>query len=139
MKTTTENYNHYESIYWVFTQLCNDKCNHCYNSSGPQGTRISEEECLAIVNNLPDKVDRIILSGGEPLAEKKLLYRILDALKEKFNGETQVMLQTNGDLLNEDILDTLVEKGVTRIDLASIDRYHKKAGARLEILKQLFF
>lgn len=133
------NFNHYESVYWVFTQLCNDKCDHCYNSSGPQGTRISEEECMAIIDNLPDSVDRLILSGGEPLAEKKLLYKILDKLKEKYKGETQIMLQTNGDLLTAEILDTLVEKGVTRIDLASIDRYHKNAGARLETLKQLFF
>lgn len=132
-------FNHYESIYWVFTQLCNDKCDHCYNSSGPQGARISEEECMMIIKNLPDKVDRLILSGGEPLAEKKLLYKILDSLKEKYNGATQIMLQTNGDLLNGAILDTLVEKGVTRIDLASIDRYHKNAGARLEVLRQLFF
>ncbi len=137
--STNNNYNHYESIYWVFTQLCNDKCDHCYNSSGPQGERISEEDCIMIIENLPDTVDRLILSGGEPLTEKKLLYKILDRLKEKFNGATQIMLQTNGDLLTGEILDTLVQKGVTRIDLASIDRYHKNAGARLEVLKQLFF
>ncbi|GAC1422738.1 MAG: hypothetical protein NVSMB67_19960 [Flavisolibacter sp.] len=133
------NFNHYESIYWVFTQLCNDKCDHCYNSSGPQGNRISEEDCMSIIENLPDMVDRIILSGGEPLADKKLLYKILERIKEKYKDATQVMLQTNGDLLNGEILDTLVHKGVTRIDLASIDRYHKNAGARLEVLKQLFF
>jgi hypothetical protein len=137
--TIENNYNHYESIYWVFTQLCNDKCNHCYNSSGPQGERISEEDCMNIIDNLPDTLDRLILSGGEPLADKKLLYKILDRLKEKFIGATQIMLQTNGDLLTGEILDTLVEKGITRIDLASIDRYHKNAGARLEVLKKLFF
>ncbi|MEO7767877.1 MAG: radical SAM protein [Ferruginibacter sp.] len=137
--TAENNYNHYESIYWVFTQLCNDKCDHCYNSSGPQGERISEQDCMMIIENLPDTVDRLILSGGEPLTEKILLYKILDRLKEKFNGATQIMLQTNGDLLTGEILDILVEKGVTRIDLASIDRYHKNAGARLEVLKQVFF
>jgi len=48
------------------------------------------------------------------------------------------MLQTNGDLLTEEILDTLIEKGVTRFDIASIDRYHKAAGGRLMELAQLF-
>ena len=132
-------YHHYESIYWVFTQLCNDSCSHCYNLSGPKGIRLSEAECLAIVGNLPDTVDRIILSGGEPLSEKKLLYTILDALAQKYHGNSQIMLQTNGDLLTGEILDTLILKGVTRIDLASIDRYHKNAGARLDVLKELFF
>jgi hypothetical protein len=132
------NFNHCESLYWVFTQLCNDKCDHCYNTSGPQGERISETECMQIIENLPEKIDRIILSGGEPLADKKLLFSILDRLAEKFGNETQIMLQTNGDLLNAEILDTLIEKGVTRFDIASIDRYHKHAGDRLMVLADLF-
>ena len=131
-------FNHIESVYWVFTQLCNDKCDHCYNFSGPQGSRISEADCLAIIDNLPDSMDRIILSGGEPLAEKQKLYLILDALKSKYGNTTQIMLQTNGDLLTEEILDVLIAKGVTRFDVASIDRFHKAAGARLTELAELF-
>ncbi len=131
-------FQHIEAIYWVFTQLCNDQCDHCYNLSGPKGARISEAECLAIVDNLPPGVDRIVLSGGEPIADKKKLYTILDALREKYGPSTQVMLQTNGDLLTADILDTLIAKGVTRFDIASIDRYHKLAGSRLLELAELF-
>lgn len=130
--------NHIESIYWVFTQLCNDQCDHCYNLSGPRGSRITEEECLQIIEHLPPSVGRIILSGGEPLAEKQKLYNILDALHAKYKGITQIMLQTNGDLLTEEILDTLIAKGVSRFDIASIDRYHKHAGARLMDLAALF-
>ncbi len=133
-----DTYNHCESIYWVFTQLCNDKCDHCYNLSGPDGARISTEECLQIVNNLPVKVDRLILSGGEPLADKNKLFAILDAVKIKYKGETQVMLQTNGDLLTGALLDIILEKGVSRIDIASIDRYHKKKGERIDWLRNLF-
>jgi len=133
-----QTYNHCESLYWVFTQLCNDTCDHCYNLSGPKGERISEAECMQIIANLPDSIDRLILSGGEPLAEKKLLFSILDALRDRYADRTQIMLQTNGDLLTGDILDTLIEKGVTRFDIASIDRYHKHAGARLLDLAELF-
>lgn len=133
-----KDFNHCESVYWVFTQLCNDKCDHCYNLSGPKGERISEDECLAIIDNLPDRIDRLILSGGEPLAERKILYSILDKLKIKYEDKAQIMLQTNGDLLTEEILDTLIEKGVTRFDIASIDRYHKFAGKRKEELTKLF-
>jgi organic radical activating enzyme len=133
-----KDYNHCESLYWVFTQLCNDQCDHCYNLSGPQGARISEEECLAIIDNLPERIDRLILSGGEPLADKKKLYLILDKVKARYGNTTQVMLQTNGDLLNEETLDSLIEKGVTRFDIASIDRYHKHAGARLMDIASLF-
>jgi organic radical activating enzyme len=131
-------FNHCESLYWVFTQLCNDVCDHCYNLSGPEGSRITEAECLSIIDNLPDRIDRLILSGGEPLAERKKLYLILDALKQKYSTNSQIMLQTNGDLMTEEILDTLIEKGVTRFDIASIDYFHKYKGEHKERLTQLF-
>jgi hypothetical protein len=131
-------FDHIESIYWVFTQLCNDQCAHCYNLSGPKGAKISQQDCLDIIGNLPQSAGRVILSGGEPLAEKQKLYTILDALQAKYGDKTQIMLQTNGDLLTEEILDILIEKGVTRFDIASIDRYHKAAGGRLMELADLF-
>jgi hypothetical protein len=99
---------------------------------------MTEEECLTIVGNMPGQIDRIILSGGEPIAEKKKLFVILDALQQKYNSQTQIMLQTNGDLLTGEILDALIAKGVTRFDIASIDRYHKAAGGRLMDLAELF-
>jgi organic radical activating enzyme len=136
--TINKNFEHIESVYWVFTQLCNDECDHCYNLSGPKGERISEDDCMAIVSNLPTSMDRLILSGGEPLAEKKKLYLILDAIKDRYGNSVQVMLQTNGDLLKEEILDVLIEKGVTRFDIASIDRFHKAQGTRLMELAELF-
>lgn len=132
------NFNNYETVYWVFTQLCNDKCDHCYNSSGPQGNRMSDEDCLNIIGNLPDKVNKIILSGGEPLAERKQLYLILDALTEKYGINQKITLQTNGDLMTSEILDTLLKKGVKGISIASLDRFHKHAGAKLDGLKTLF-
>src|SRR5262249_52920924 len=107
-------FEHYESIYWVFTQLCNDTCAHCYNNSGPKGERIPTAECLAIVGNLPPQLERLILSGGEPLTERPKLLAILDALRDKYRGQTQIMLQTNGDLLTAEILDELLTHGVTR-------------------------
>ncbi len=131
-------FNHVESLYWVFTQLCNDQCDHCYNLSGPKGRRMGESDCMAVIENLPERIDRLILSGGEPLAERQLLYKIIDRLKERYGNSTQFMLQTNGDLLTGEILDTLVEKGFTRFDIASIDRYHKAAGGRLSELADLF-
>jgi len=93
---------------------------------------------MNIVKNLPESAGRIILTGGEPLTERPKLYAILDALQKKYKGKTQIMLQTNGDLLTEKRLDKLIEKGITRFDIASIDRFHKHKGERLEQLRKLF-
>ena len=63
-------FDHIESVYWVFTQLCNDQCD-IVTTEWPQGARLQDEEVLQIIDNLPQKMDRLILSGGEPLAERK--------------------------------------------------------------------
>jgi organic radical activating enzyme len=132
------NFNHIPYLYWVFTHVCNDHCDHCYNSSGPQGDRMSDDECLSIIDNLPPNIDRLMLSGGEPLALRKQLYLIVDTLRDKYDESTKLTIQTNGDLLNGKKLDTLIEKGVNHIGIASIDRYHKNKGERKEILQELF-
>lgn len=134
----TSPFESYESIYWVFTQLCNDNCAHCYNDSSPRGRTITLDDGLAIVQNLPSRLGRLILSGGEPLAEEAKLHAILDAVRAKYGAATQVMLQTNGDLLTGPKLDALLARGVTRIDVASMDRFHKHKGERRAALEELF-
>jgi organic radical activating enzyme len=134
----TSSFEAYESIYWVFTHLCNDNCAHCYNDSSPRGERMPVEDCLAIVGNLPEKLGRLILSGGEPLTEEQKLHRVLEAVRARYGDATQVMLQTNGDLLDGKKLDALLDRGVTRIDVASIDRFHKHQGERKAELEALF-
>ncbi len=134
----SDDFDHCASLYWVFTHRCNDTCDHCYNRSGPDGETMTTAECLAVVENLPAWCDRIILSGGEPLTERARLYRILEALGDRYGGATQLMLQTNGDLLTPRRLDELLARGVTRIDVASIDRYHREAGRRKAALEALF-
>lgn len=131
-----------ESLYWVFTHRCNDDCAHCYNLSSPHGDTLTLEDCLAVVGNLPSRVDRLILSGGEPLTERPKLHAILEAVRDKYlvqsGGETQVMLQTNGDLLTGERLDEILARGVSRIDVASMDRFHKHQGERRAQLEELF-
>ncbi len=133
-----KDFNNYHQIYWAFTQLCNDQCIHCYNNSGPKGERISESDCMAIVDNLPEKLSKLILSGGEPLADKNLLFAILDRLQKKYAGNIEVAVQFNGDLLTTEILQNMIKLGVNHFSIASIDRYHKKQGERKEILSELF-
>ena len=51
---------HVESLYWVFTQVCNDQCDHCYNLSGPKGDRMSLEingRCGTVFRDLLVRAD----------------------------------------------------------------------------------
>jgi hypothetical protein len=48
------------------------------------------------------------------------------------------MLQTNGDLLTDKILDQLLSLGVCRFDIASIDRYHTHKNNHLSKIRSIF-
>ncbi|MBI4042896.1 MAG: radical SAM protein [Deltaproteobacteria bacterium] len=125
-------------IYWVFTQRCNDFCAHCYNDSGPNGKTLSAEEISRIVSNLPDRLYRIILSGGEPFAERKKLTSLLKELREKYGKTLHISVQTNGDLLRDQDFDEIILPFVNQISIASLDRFHKQQGMHQERLAVLF-
>ena len=124
-----------ESIYWVVSRDCNQKCPHCYNNSEPGAGGLGQAEATTCVNNLPGPgdvpIDRIILSGGEVLVWPDLLFHTLAALYERYAGAVKLMVQTNGDLLDGDLLDRLLRHHVCRIDVASMDKYHPKSTLQL--------
>jgi organic radical activating enzyme len=44
--------------------------------------KASESDCMKIIENLPKRVDRLILSGGEPLADIKLIIFYMDKVRK---------------------------------------------------------
>jgi hypothetical protein len=132
-----------ESIYWVVSRDCNQRCPHCYNDSAPGAPGLSAQEADQCIRRLPEPgdvpLDRIILSGGEVLVWPELLFHTLAGLHERYQGAAKLMVQTNGDLLDSPMLDRLLAAHVCRIDVASMDKYHPKSTLQLrEPLEQLF-
>ena len=120
-----------DSIYWVISRDCNQLCAHCYNDSAPGGAGLSLEEAATVVSHFPapgeKPLHRIILSGGEPLVWPDLLFRALGDLYARYGEQTMLWVQTNGDLLDEAMLHTLMEHHVQRIDIASQDSFHPRS------------
>jgi len=123
-----------DSIYWVISRDCNQRCRHCYNDSEPGAPGLTREQVTACVDHLPDPGDvpvgRIILSGGEVLVWPELLFEGLACLHRRFGSHTQLMVQTNGDLLDDAMLDRLLAAHVRRLDVSSMDSYHPKSTLR---------
>jgi len=132
-----------ESIYWVISRDCNQRCPHCYNNSEPGAPGLNLEQTLNCIDHFPNpdavSVGRIILSGGEVLVWPELLFAALEGLHARFGEATQLWVQTNGDLLDEAMLDRLLAAHVRRIDVASMDKYHVKGtlGRRAPIEEML--
>ena len=129
-KRASKNLHAVDSIYWVISRDCNQRCPHCYNDSAPGAPGLTLDQASRCIANLPDPddvpLDRIIISGGEVLVWPDLLFHALAALYERYGDRTKLMVQTNGDLLDEAVLDRLLALHVCRIDVSSMDRYHPK-------------
>ncbi|MBT8495972.1 MAG: radical SAM protein [Deltaproteobacteria bacterium] len=93
----------------LFVELvgrCNEKCTHCYASSGPEITAaLPREACESIVDDCASLgFDRIQFTGGDPL-----LCRFLPALVERAAevGIPQIEIYTNGLALAPSLLAAL--------------------------------
>jgi MoaA/NifB/PqqE/SkfB family radical SAM enzyme len=78
---------------------------------------------------LPEKVGRIILSGGEALLDPvrtRVTYPVIEGLVARYRGAggVKVIVQTTGDLLTADIVRDLLDRGVWMISVAGVDDFH---------------
>ena len=79
--------------------------------------------------NFREKRGRIILAGGEILLEpvrESVLYPALDLLSRKYRdqGGVQLIVQTTGDILTDQVVGELLEHNVEVISVSGIDSYH---------------
>ncbi|MDP3015243.1 MAG: radical SAM protein [bacterium] len=73
---------------WHLTNLCNLNCSHCYYITNKRGDsqkrNFNRKEIKTIVNNLCQiGVERVVVTGGEPLLEKEKLKYLIGLLTEK--------------------------------------------------------
>ncbi len=137
-----------QSIYWVLTWACHRKCAHCYDDRFRPYVRDALTNVVAegqrtykdVLANLPDDLTwynpetkmrektLMILAGGELLIDgvrEELFYPALDAIQARYGDAAPLLsIQTTGDVLTPEILDTCLAKGITSISIASIDDYH---------------
>lgn len=116
--------------YWFFlnvTSVCNKKCGYCVavennETAAPPISFSTAKMAIDLMHSKGCKV--MALMGGEPLLLKKALVAIVEyATKKGMITE----LPTNLSLLNGELLNDLVEAGVTMIDVA-VDTVKGKPG-----------
>jgi organic radical activating enzyme len=84
--------------------LCNLDCSWCdtpytWDWTGKNGIKFSKADLLHmtledIVDNIPDHAPRLVISGGEPMIQKKNIIRLIDELPQMMAVE----IETNGTL-----------------------------------------
>lgn len=131
-----------KSIYFALTRRCNMSCEFCSMKSSPDISiedDISIDEIKDIILKLKEINPRkIIITGGEPIIRKDFI-EIIDLFNEVFEPD-QLILQSNGILLNNELIKSLSSK-ILRIDISieSIfedDKLYKKFCEKFECLKK---
>jgi AdoMet-dependent heme synthase len=117
-------------VAWNLTRRCNLECAHCYISAGPHESAEGElrtEECLRIAEQILEvnPAPLVILSGGEPLLRDDLE---TIASFASTRGAT-VVIGTNGTLLSEARIESLMAAGVTGVAVSvdSLDTHRHDA------------
>ena len=131
----------FRSVRILVTDSCNLNCNYCHNEGILKGHSILGYEFFeSFVEQISTiaTVEKIILSGGEPLLHPRIL-EMIKLLVSK--TDFQIALETNGTLLSKDILDVIEETGIKVIvSLPSLDpsRYLDITGGQnTSVLKYL--
>lgn len=108
-------------VHWDITNECNSRCAHCYNLGAQDGRRecagaaLSDVERSDLLKALREQgVFRLVVSGGEPLLHP----RIFDLLAEARSLGFQVVLYTNGLLVDEETADRLAGLGLVSIEIS---------------------
>jgi len=103
-------------IVWNFTNMCNLRCKHCYQSADkPLPDELTLDEKLMVVDEL-DKagVPAIAFSGGEPLIHP----HFLPVAREASSRGMYVAVATNGTVITRDYAKKLKEAGVQYVEVS---------------------
>jgi radical SAM protein with 4Fe4S-binding SPASM domain len=96
------------TVQFHFTEICNLRCLHCYDSTAQNSDKPLDQLCRIIDRTFPVIIREwgrpitLSLTGGEPFASRNL-FPLLSYIQDKY-GETEVEIKilSNGTLITED-------------------------------------
>lgn len=106
-----------DELRFAVTRKCDGSCRHCYNLSGKDVDKLSTDDYIRIIKEVCDvnpAMDRITLTGGEPLNEKARVLAISAFAKSL---GMRIRLVTRGWELDPLVCRELKEAGVTRLQI----------------------
>lgn len=97
----------------LMSDNCNMRCTYCYEGPKKYSNNLNENDLEAAIfymisNNESDDMIDLLFLGGEPLLNKKMIYKALDIINNKYTQYKKLFrfqMTTNGVLIDdEDIL-----------------------------------
>lgn len=109
--------NQFQSLYLISSTSCNLDCDYCfYRSSASKSLRHHQKMSFQIAkkalidfkklveNNIRnnDYWQQVTFYGGEPLLNKNMLYQAIPFVRDNFDLDTNLVINTNGVLIERD-------------------------------------
>jgi len=130
-------------LIWEITGRCNLNCVHCFanvnSDAGFSKNELTTSEALHIIEQFKDiNVGKVLLTGGEPLLRKDIELIIQNIRKQ--SDDIIIDLQTNGLLINDNLIACLKENAVKELSI-SLDgpqnTYRRVRGQNVDFQKLL--
>jgi len=127
-------------FYIIPTTGCNFRCSYCYLSRfidyKPRVMSIEKAdqilEFLFRYMSTPGKKNKVVIYGGEPLLNRKVVAHTASRIREQESegriGETEIILITNGTLIDNEICRIIKKnKMLVAVSLDGPEKIHNKA------------
>ena len=136
---------HIEQLHLEVTRRCTLECEHCFRGDS-QNINIKAETLKNVFSNV-DKIDKLLITGGEPFLAINELEEMIDLIK-KYNVKIEkINIVTNGTVLSSKVLKSLSQ--ISDLELSiSFDIFHllqlekknlkEKRDKNVEFLKENF-
>ena len=106
-----------EELRFAITRKCDGQCRHCYNQSGKDQDLLTADDFIRMLDEvylLNPKLDRMTITGGEPLLEKE---KVLQVARFAHLLGMRIRLVTRGWELSESVCAEMKEAGITRVQI----------------------
>ncbi|MBM3237272.1 4Fe-4S cluster-binding domain-containing protein [Candidatus Poribacteria bacterium] len=129
----------YKCICFAITRKCPLECRRCFFCGSRDGESIDIADAQTIIANLPNDLEVITLSGGEPFANIELLFDILGEIKNRnFPELSQISILTTGIWATnreyvKEVVRELIDLDVNMFAIGAFDKWHYEAGLKKEL------
>ena len=110
---------------WHITNVCNNRCKHCYHTDYDNKNEITKEQLIQIVDYIEDALEKwnfyssMSITGGEPFTRKADLFELLSYVDSNCKHIAHYDILTNGTLITDDDIGILQEyKKLRRIQVS---------------------
>ena len=107
---------------WHITNVCNNRCKHCYHADYDKKNEMTKEQLIQIADQIEDALEKwnfyssMSVTGGEPFTRKDDLFELLSHIENNCERIAHYDILTNGTLItDEDIVKLKAYKKLRRI------------------------